>query len=539
MNINTNRFLPLWLAISVIIGILVGTFYGNQLAGNKLMNVVQVGSNKLSSLFYYLKDIYVDDVDVSDLVEKSIPRILSELDPHSSYISADDAEIADDDLRGSFSGVGVEFVIHQDTIRVQRVIPGGPAERAGLLAGDKIVSADNQALTGDSITNETAIHNLKGPEGSKVKVGVVRHHEKAVKYFTVTREEIKTRSVTATHMLDDNTGYIKIRNFGENTYAEMLVALARLSQAGFQNLVIDVRGNTGGYVSTAQQIVNEFLPSDRTIVYMEGQHYKREVLKSNGHGSYQRMPLVVLIDEGSASASEILAGAVQDNDRGTIVGRRSFGKGLVQELVAFSDRSMMRLTVARYYTPSGRCIQKPYDVYGENNDDIILRYERGELFSSDSIKHTGPKYHTRNGRVVYGGGGITPDVFVGQDTTGVTSYYKEAVVSGLLMQFCFDYCDIHEDELRKYGDEDSLVKYLKGQNVVEKFAQYGDKHGLPRRNLMIQKSHQLMEEVILSRLVYNLLDEESYVQYQNRNDPVIKEALRIFKNKSAFPTNKK
>lgn len=535
-NHHINRFLPLWLAISAIIGILIGTFYGNQLAGNKLMNVIQGGSNKLSSLLFFISDKYVDDVDVSNLVEKSIPHILSELDPHSAYISASDADIADDDLKGSFSGVGIEFMIRQDTIRVQRVIPGGPAERAGLLAGDKIVSANDKVLTGSDITNETAIHSLKGPEGSKVKIGIVRHHEKTVKYFTVIREEIKTKSITATHMLDENTGYIKIRNFGENTYPELLVALARLSQAGFENLVVDLRGNLGGYVATAQQIVNEFLPSDRMIVYMEGKHCSREELKSNGRGSYQRIPLVVLIDEASASASEIFAGAIQDNDRGTIVGRRSFGKGLVQETVNFTDGSLMRLTIARYYTPSGRCIQKPYEEYDE---DLTVRYERGELFTSDSIKHTGPKYHTRNGRTVYGGGGITPDVFVGQDTIGVTSYYKEALISGLLMQFCFDYSDAHENELRKYSDEESLVKYLKGLNLVEKFAQYGEKNGLTRRNLMIQKSHQLLENFILARMVYNLLDEESLVKYQNRTDPVIKEALQIFKTKSAFPTNKK
>lgn len=534
-NNRTNRFLPLWLAVSTILGILIGTFYGNQQAGNKLMNVIQGGSNKLSSLLYYLSDKYVDDVNVSSLVEKSIPHILSELDPHSTYVSASAAATADDDLRGSFSGVGIEFIIRQDTIRVQRVIPGGPAERAGLLAGDKIVTANNKVLTGDTITNQTAISTLKGPEGSKVTLGIMRHHEKTVKYFTVTREEIRMKSITATHMLDDNTGYIKLRNFGENTYPEMLVALARLSQAGFENLVVDLRGNTGGYVATAQQIVNEFLPSNRMIVYMEGKHYSREELKSNGHGSYQRIPLVVLIDEGSASASEIFAGAIQDNDRGTIVGRRSFGKGLVQEAIGFTDGSMMRLTIARYYTPSGRCIQKPYDEYEE---DLTVRYERGELFTSDSIKHTGPAYHTRNGRTVYGGGGITPDVFVGQDTLGVTSYYKEAIISGLLMEFCFDYADRHEEELKKYDDEDDLVKYLKGLNLVEQFAQYGQEHSLPRRNLMIQKSHQLLEEFILARMVYNLLDEEALVKYQNRSDPAIKEALRLFKTKSAFPQNR-
>lgn len=531
-NNNPNRFLPLWLAISAVIGILIGTFYGNQYAGNKLMNVIQGGSNKLSSLMYYLSDKYVDEVDVNDLVEKSIPHILSELDPHSTYIAAKDAEIADDDLKGSFSGVGIEFVIRQDTVRVQRVIPDGPAEESGMLAGDKIVTVDEKPFTGDSITNEIAMHNLKGPKGTKVKLGVLRYGEKQPHQLLITRDEIRTKSITATYMMDEQTGYIKVRNFGENTYPEFLVALARLSQAGFSNLVIDLRGNTGGYVAPAVQMVNEFLPGNRMIVYMEGKHTKREEMHSDGHGSYQHIPLVILIDEGSASASEIFAGAIQDNDRGTIVGRRSFGKGLVQEPVNFTDGSLMRLTIARYYTPSGRCIQKPYSDYEE---DLILRYERGELYSSDSIKHDGPEYHTHNGRTVYGGGGITPDVFVGEDTTAVTSYYKEAMISGILLQFCFDYTDQHRDQMKDLTNEKDLENYLKKQNLVNQFANYADSRHLRRRNLMIQKSYHLLERIILGRIIYNLLDEESLMQYQNQNDPVIKETLRLFKAGEAFP----
>jgi len=524
--------MPLWLAISTIIGILIGTFYGNQFAGNKLMNVIQGGSNKLSSLMYYLSDKYVDDVDVNALVEKSIPLILKELDPHSAYIPADDALVADDDLRGHFSGVGIEFIIRDDTLRVQRVIPDGPAEQAGLIAGDKIVMVDDEAFTGDSITNEVAMHRLKGEMGTEVKLGVIRFQEKRVRNFLVTRDEIRTKSVTATYMIDENTGYIKLRNFGENTYPEMLVALARLAQVGFENLVIDLRGNTGGYVASAYQIANEFLPANRMIVYMEGKHSGREELKSDGHGSYQRIPLVILIDEISASASEILAGAIQDNDRGTIVGRRSFGKGLVQEPVTFTDGSMMRLTIARYYTPSGRCIQKPYDDYDE---DLVMRYERGEFYSGDSIKHEGPEYHTVKGRVVYGGGGITPDVFVAEDTLNVTSYYKEAIMSGLLLQFSFEYTDQHRDVLGDMDSEDELEAYLKKQGLVEQFAAYADSHHLQRRNLMIQKSHNLLERFITARIIYNLLDEEALLQYQNQSDPAIRETLRLLKENAAFP----
>ena len=528
--------MPLWLAISTVIGILIGTFYGNQYAGNKLMNVIQAGSNKLSSLMYYLGDKYVDDVDMNDLVEKAIPHILSELDPHSAYISAKDAEMADDDLHGSFSGIGIEFIIRDDTLHVQRIIPGGPAEDAGVLAGDKIVRVDDKAFTGDTITNEIAMHSLKGPQGTQVKIGVMRYGEKDVREFTITRDEILTKSVTATYMINDDTGYIKLRNFGDNAYPEILVALARLSQAGFENLIIDLRGNTGGSVGSAVQIANEFLPANKMIVYMEGRKVKREEMTSDGHGSYQYIPLVVLIDEGSASASEILAGAIQDNDRGTIIGRRSFGKGLVQEPVNFTDGSMMRLTIARYYTPSGRCIQKPYDEYEE---DLLLRYERGEFFSSDSIKHNGPEYYTTNGRVVYGGGGITPDVFVGEDTTGITSYYKEAVMSGLLMQYCFEYTDKYRPQLSEMETEEQLETYLKRQNLVEKFAQYADRKDLKRRNLMIHKSHTLLERFIIARIIYNLMDEESLLEFQNQSDPVVKEALRLFKAGAAFPQKTK
>ena len=529
---KSNRFMPLWLAISTVVGLLIGTFYGNQYAGNKLMNVIQAGSNKLSSLMYFLGDKYVDDVDMTDLVEKAIPNILAELDPHSAYISASDAETADDDLHGSFSGVGIEFLIRNDTIHVQRVIPGGPAEDAGLMAGDKIVTVDEKPFTGDSITNEMAMHNLKGPQGTEVKLGIVRYGDKTVKEFVVTRDEIVTKSVTATYMINENTGYIKLRNFGENAYPEILVALARLSQRDFENLIIDLRGNTGGYVGSAVQIANEFLAADQMIVYMEGRKVKRDEMKSNGHGSYQHIPLVVLIDEGSASASEILAGAIQDNDRGTIIGRRSFGKGLVQEPVYFTDGSMMRLTIARYYTPSGRCIQKPYDDYEE---DFLMRYERGEFFSSDSIRHTGPEYYTNNGRVVYGGGGITPDVFVAEDTLGMTSYFKEAVNSGLLLQYCFEYTDQNRTKLSEMTEEEELETYLKKQNMVERFVQYADSHSLKRRNLMIQKSHALLERFITARIIYNLMDEEALLIYQNQSDPVVKEALRIFKAGEAFP----
>ena len=499
MNQKKNsRFMPLIMALCVVVGILIGTFYANHFSGNRL-SIINSSSNKLNNLLHIIDDQYVDTVNVNDLVEKAMPQILSELDPHSVYIAAKDVQMANDDLRGSFSGVGIEFNIRRDTLHVQQVIGNGPAERAGVIAGDKIVMVDDKPFTGKTLTNEEAMHRLKGPKDTKVKLGIMR--------------------------------------FGENTYPELLIALAKLSQEDFQNLTIDLRGNTGGYLQSAVQIANEFLPKNRLIVYTQGRKSQRQEYRSDGRGSYQRIPLVVLIDEGSASASEILAGAIQDNDRGTIIGRRSFGKGLVQQPIEFNDHSMIRLTIARYYSPSGRCIQKPY-VSGNNKnyeEDILTRYEHGEFFSQDSIKHEGKEYHTAIGRPVFGGGGITPDIFIAEDTTDVTSYYKQASMSGLIIQYAYEYTDANRQTLKGISSVDDMTKYLQKQNMVDKFASYADKNGLKRRNLMIQRSHKLLERFINSRIIYNMMSEEAWMKYLNSDDPAITEALKVFHENSAFP----
>lgn len=526
--------MPLWMALCVVIGVLVGSFYANHFSGNRL-SIINSSGNKLNNLLHIIDDQYVDTVNINDLVEKAMPQILAELDPHSVYITAREGEIANDDLRGSFFGIGIEFVIRQDTIRVQNVIGNGPAERAGVLAGDKIVEVDDSIFVGKVCTNEEAMHRLKGPKDTKVKLGILRYGEKKLRHITITRGEIPTKSVTACYMVNDDTGYIKIRNFGENTYPELLIALANLAQQDFVNLIIDLRGNTGGYLESAVQIANEFLSKGQLIVYTEGRRSPRMEYRADGRGSYQRMPLVVLVDEASASASEILAGSIQDNDRGTIIGRRSFGKGLVQKPMEFSDHSMIRLTIARYYTPSGRCIQKPYTDGKNYDDDWVTRYQHGEFFSQDSIKHTGPEYHTSNGRVVYGGGGITPDIFIPEDTMGITSYYKEASMSGLILQYAFQYTDENRQKLSSMKDVKEMEKYLKSQNTVEKFAVFADKNGLKRRNLMIQKSYKLLERFINSRIIYNILNEQAWTEYLNQDDPAIIETLRLFKNGEAFP----
>lgn len=533
---KSNRFTPLLMALCIIIGIIIGTFYANHFSGNRL-NIINSGSNRLSNLLHIISDQYVDEVNIDSLVDVAIPQILSELDPHSVYINAKQAQTATDDLKGSFSGIGVEFVIRQDTIHIQGVIKNGPAEKAGVLAGDKIVSVDGKPFVGKVVTQEEAMHRLKGPKDTKVKIGVVRYGSKKVHTFTITRGDIPQKSIAATYMLDDKTGYIRVKKFSETTYAELLISLAKLSQSGFTNLVIDLRDNTGGYLETAVQMANEFLPKNRLIVYTQGRKQPRQEFLSDGRGSYKDIPLVVLINEGSASSSEIFAGAIQDNDRGTIIGRRSFGKGLVQKQMEFPDGSIIRLTTARYYTPSGRCIQKPYTMGDESfyAQDLVDRYQHGEYFSQDSIKHTGPAYHTHIGRVVYGGGGITPDIFVAEDTLGMTSYYKEASMSGLILQYAFTYTDDNRPKLNTYKEMMEMASYLAKQNLVDKFATYADKHGLKRRNLMIKKSHKLLERYINSRIIYNMLDESAWNEYINLGDPTIEAALKVFRNNAAFP----
>ncbi|MBF1426005.1 MAG: S41 family peptidase [Prevotella histicola] len=527
--------MPLVMALCVVVGIMIGTFYANHFSGNRL-NIINSGSSRLSNLLHIIDDQYVDSVNIDSLVEKAIPQILAELDPHSVYISAKDVQLATDDLKGSFSGVGIEFIIRDDTIRVQNVIKDGPANRAGLLAGDKIVSINGKPFVGKIVTNEEAMHRLKGPKDSKVLIGVKRFGEKGVKVFTVTRGDISVNSISACYMINDTTGYIRVKSFGERTYAEMLSALQTLNIEGADHLIIDLRDNGGGILEAAVQMANEFLPKNRLIVYTQGRKSPRAEYRSNGKGSYQHIPMVVLINEGTASAAEIFAGAMQDNDRATIVGRRSFGKGLVQQQIQFPDGSMIRLTVARYYTPSGRCIQKPFKP-GDNADyenDLLARYRHGEFFSQDSIKHVGPAYHTHNGRTVYGGGGITPDIFVPEDTSHVTSYYKEAAMSGLILQYAFNYTDQHRPILSKFTEMMPLANYLDRQNLVNDFANYAARYGLRRRNLMIMRSHSLLQNYIDSRIIYNILDEQAWIEYLNLSDETVKAALNVFKNHTKY-----
>ena len=533
---NNKFFTPILIAISIVLGIILGMYFTTGY-GVDQFKFNSKGSDKINYLFQLIENKYVDTISIDSIVEEAVPEILSKLDPHSAYIPARDAQAANEDLKGSFSGIGISFRMEKDTVTVMSVIHGGPAEKVGILAGDRIVTANGQDLCKMESTN--VMKHLKGERDSEVKLEVIRHGHNEKLIFVVIRGDIPIESIDATYMMDNNIGYIRVKSFGDQTYTEMLYALANLHLRGMNSLIVDLRGNRGGYMHTAIQMVNEFLPKDRLIVYTEGRSVEREDYFSNGHGSFQQIPLVVLIDEMSASSSEIFAGAIQDNDRGTVIGRRSFGKGLVQQGLDFNDGSIVRLTIARYHTPSGRCIQKPY-VKGHGEDyenELMMRYERGEFYSEDSIRQGGEQYYTTQGRIVYGGGGIRPDIFVPDDSTGVTSYYKSAAFSGLIAQFCFEVVDQNREVLNSLPTLEEKVEWMDRQNMLESFARYGQKHSLPRRNLMMQKSQKLFRRSIYSGIIYNSSDMNDYLKFLNQDDPAILRSIQVILDGITIPRN--
>ncbi|MBP5361193.1 MAG: S41 family peptidase [Bacteroidaceae bacterium] len=535
-NNKFRNYTPLIIAVSVAVGILVGSFYASHFRSNRL-SIANSTNSKINDMLFAVEDRYVDTVDINDLVEKSLPKILLELDPHSTYTSAKEVEAEMQELKGEFSGIGVIFSIIKDTARIVHVVEGGPSEDVGLMDGDRIVKVDGKPFVGDFLTDEYAMKKLRGPNNSVIKLGIMRRGTPSVRTFEVTRGPVPVKTIDVYSMIDKTTGYIRINTFGERTYEELLVALAELRSQGANSLVIDLRGNGGGYMDAAINIANQFLPGKRMIVYTEGRKSERTEYRSDGRGDYKTTPLVVLVDETSASASEIFAAAIQDNDRGIIMGRRTFGKGLVQEPIQFPDGSLLKLTIARYYSPSGRCLQKPY-VKGDAKDyqnDIFERYQKGELLSEDSIHLSGKKYSTHLGRTVFGGGGVMPDIFIPADTTDITSYYMEAASSRRLAEFAFNYADSHRDELRKYRTWEELAAYLKKQNLVDKFATYAERDGLKRRNLLIRKSQKLLEDNLLSSIIDYLLDAKSASLYLLKHDTCITKALELIRNKQTQP----
>lgn len=533
---NKNRFMPLMVSLGVVVGILLGSFFANHFSGNRL-SIINNSSNKILDLFHLIDDQYVDTVDIPNLVEESLPQILKELDPHSTYISASKVEESMQDLKGSFSGIGVQFTLYRDTIRVVKVVKGGPSESVGLQAGDRIVTIDGKAYVGDTITNDGAMSRLKGEKGSVARLGIKRAGKAKLLSFSVKRGDVPVRTVDAAYMAAPGVGYIRVTSFGDTTYPEFVAALTKLQSQDFSKLILDLRGNPGGYMETAVQLANEFLPKNSLIVYTKGRKSPRKEYRTDGRGAYQNIPLVVLVDETSASASEIFAGAIQDNDRGTIIGRRSFGKGLVQVPIEFPDGSMLRLTTARYYTPADRCVQKPYKP-GDEEDyaaDLLLRAEHGEYYSADSIRTSGEKFKTRLGRTVYGGGGIVPDVFIPRDTTGITSYFRDAYFNGLLFQYAYDFVDNNRQALGKCQGLQDVVAFLKTKNLVSGFVAYAERNGLKRRNLMIQRSHKLIQSYVSSAIIGDVLDDSEAAEYVNSTDKAVQRAVGVLQSGTSFP----
>ena len=526
----------IWIPLAIAVAVVVGIFIGRHFASNK---PVAENDRKLNAILNLISQDYVDTTNLHDLVEMSIPEILSRLDPHTSYLSADELKGATDEMNGSFSGIGISFMLDDGAICVQTVVPGSPSEKMGIVAGDRIISINDSLVTKD-MTSDQVMKQLKGPKGTKVKVGIKRQDLKKTLFFTITRDDIPVNTVDAYYMIDKNTGYIKINQFGRHTYDEFITAMASLMDEGAKRYMIDLRGNGGGFMEMAVLMANEFLPADCPIVFTKGR-YKRDdnEVWSDGNGSFQDAEVAVLIDELSASASEIFAGALQDNDRGLIVGCRSFGKGLVQKEFVLPDSSAIRLTTARYYTPSGRCIQKDYKdgalVYMNELSDRIAN---GELFSRDSMKvDKSQVYTTLHGRTVYGGGGIMPDVFVPIDTTWITSYYRDVHKANLLVQYAFDYCDKNRASLNKMSDYQQFLRMAPNDEALLKdFADYAANNGVAPRWYYINRSRDAIVTQIKGLIARDIFGYQALYPILNRNDKTVQAALKALnKHKAAFP----
>jgi len=535
---KSNKQFILYFLLALFIGILGGAYFSNIL----LRKMPALNSNKLSAILNLISDNYVDSLSADEFVENAIPKIVSGLDPHSVYIPASDLQEVNEDLEGSFSGIGVQFNITEDTISIVSVITGGPSEKVGLMPGDRIVKINDSLFVGKQVTNEKVMKKLRGKEGSLVKLGIKRSTSKSLLSFKIERGEIPVNTVDVAYMVEPGIGYVKISKFGDNTYVEFISAIAKLQEKNCKNYIIDLRGNPGGFLNVAIEMANEFLPEGRLIVYTEGKTMKRSDAISNGTGTLQNSQVVVLIDEFSASSSEIFAGAMQDNDRGMIIGRRSYGKGLVQQQFELSDGSALRLTIARYFTPSGRSIQKDYKLGAveDYEQDIVNRYLHGEFYSQDSIKQNKKKeYKTLSGRKVYGGGGIMPDVFVPRDTFGVNSYFNSLVNSGVLYQFCFWYSDKNRMKLKQYKDYKSLWAYLKSNDLVWDLANYAHDKGVRRRPIYIEMSRRLIENQVHAYIARNILGDEAFYPILLQDDPAMTRALNALKNKEAMKLSAK
>ncbi|WP_306640780.1 S41 family peptidase [Sanyastnella coralliicola] len=526
-----SAFQPLIYAILVVLGVYIGSnFSGNSTFTHR--PAASENPNKLVNIINKIDEMYVDSVEKKALIEKAINAMLEDLDPHSYYISSEELASVQEPLQGNFEGIGVEFMIQKDTLVVVSPIQGGPSETAGIRAGDRIVEVDGEHIAGIGLTNSKVMEVLKGEKGTKVDLKIQRRGTDDILDFNITRDRIPIYSVVASTMVEPGVGYIKLTRFAKNSYEEFMMGMAKLDEAGAESIIFDLRGNGGGYLHVAIPMVEEFLEDDKLIVYTEGVNSPRSEYRSQRRGRYADKDVVILINSGSASASEIMAGALQDHDRSITVGRRSFGKGLVQDEIPLPDESALRLTVARYYTPTGRSIQRPYGEEIDYDNDYNDRYDSGELYSEEKIElNDSLKFTTPKGRIVYGGGGITPDVFVPIDTIGASWYFSDLSYAGTIRRYGFDYSDSHRDELSSYSDVESFLKGFKVTNVMmEGLFKAGEEDGYERDERAIAESGEVMKIRLKAHMAKNLFGDEAYYRALLEDDNVYDAALEVARN---------
>lgn len=523
-----NKTNPLYFVIAVAMGMLLVLLINK---GEQKPKVLKVnGGSKFDEVMYYIEDNYVDTVDLNKMETDAIVAMIDELDPHSNYISVEEFNEVNDPLLGSFEGIGVQFRLEKDTITVVQVIKGGPSEKVGIMAGDRFIYVDDTIVAGQKLKNEDVMRKLKGPKGTKVKVKVKRRGVEGLTDYTIVRDVIPTYSVDIAYMLNDEVGYLKLSKFSATTYDEFKSGIKKLNRAGMKKLIFDLRGNGGGYLSAAVEIADEFLPKGSLIVYTEGRNRPAYYMNARRRGMLEDIPVAVLIDGESASASEIVAGALQDNDRGTIIGRRSFGKGLVQEQIMLSDNSALRLTVAKYHTPTGRCIQKPFD--GDRESYLFESYDRwesGEMFSADSIHFADSlKYTTPKGKTVYGGGGIMPDIYVPLVNDSTEYFFNRIVNLGILYEYAFDYADTHRNELKQYKTVDQFKQSFHITDAMfNELIQLADKKGIKgndEEKKVARKESNILMKAYIGR---NLFDDEGFYPIYEEMDEVLQKALEV------------
>ncbi|SDC91885.1 S41 family peptidase [Williamwhitmania taraxaci] len=539
---NTKRqiWLPLLLALAVVVGIFIGSSLHRSNTPTALF-FPNSGSDKIQSVLKLIQDEYVDTVSVKRLEEKALEAIAKGLDPHTVYIPAEKLAEVNEPLDGEFSGIGVHFNVTSDTVVVISTVPGGPSVKVGVMPGDRIVTVNGKIIAGVKMDQDSIVKRLRGPNGSKVKIGLKRSEVKELIDVTITRDRIPLYSIDASYMVNDSIGYIKIARFARSTYQEFFEATNKLHKQGMKSVILDLRGNTGGFLDQAVQIANEFLPAGRLIVYTQGNARPRQNLYSDGKATCKNDKVVILIDEFSASASEILAGALQDNDKGTIIGRRSFGKGLVQEQIPLADNSALRLTVARYYTPTGRSIQKHY-TFGSEEEyamEISNRYAHGEFEQVDSIKFADSlKYKTPGGKIVYGGGGIMPDIFIPLDTIGINRYFRVVSARNLIYRYAFSVTDSRRNVLAKFKNVVELENYLNTINVLKGFETYARNNKVVAKPGELKVCGKIIETQLKAYIARDILDNDGFYPIISRIDNTLQKAISILKGDTGISQSK-